>query len=289
VARAPVSGERIGIVAGGGMLPAQIAQTLRKQGHDPFVIIVEGEPGQSPELLDFANVSLPIEKFGRFLSELKTRGVTQLVMAGSITRRPKLAAVEWTLDLLTMAPSMIPALAMGDDALLTAVIRQVERRGIRIIGPHTIVPDLIAPLGALTAKRPDRASQRDIDAALTAATAIGALDIGQAAVAIGGRTIALEGIEGTDGLLSRVKDLRSHGRLAGRAGGVLAKCSKPQQEVRADLPSIGSQTVRDAFDAGLAGIAVEAGRTFVIDFDAAVKLANELGLFIVGVQVEPKH
>ena len=87
-------------------------------------------------------------------------------------------------------------------------------------------------------------------------------------MAIGGRAIALEGVEGTEGLLARIKDLRSHGRIAGKKRGVLVKCAKPGQEERLDLPAIGPQTVTAAHQAGLAGIAVEAGRSLVLDYAA---------------------
>ncbi|TIU20728.1 MAG: DUF1009 domain-containing protein, partial [Mesorhizobium sp.] len=134
--------------------------------------------------------------------------------------------------------------------------RGLEKRGITVVGAHQIVPDLAAAEGTLTAAGPRQSDWRDIEAGRAAAKAIGALDIGQAAVAIGGRAIALEGIEGTKGLLERTRELRGHGRLAGKTRGVLVKCAKPGQELRADLPSIGPQTVEAAHAAGLAGIAV---------------------------------
>jgi DUF1009 family protein len=137
---------------------------------------------------------------------------------------------------------------------------------------------------------PWKSDWRDIEAGRAAAKAIGALDIGQAAVAVGGRVIALEGIEGTGGLLDRAKELRSHGRIAGKTRGVLVKCSKPGQELRADLPSIGPQTVDAAHAAGLAGIAIEAGHSLILDGPTTIARANALGLFIVGLPAaEPVH
>ncbi|RVD62782.1 LpxI family protein, partial [Mesorhizobium sp. M4A.F.Ca.ET.029.04.2.1] len=129
----------------------------------------------------------------------------------------------------------------------------LEKRGIKVVGAHEIVPELLAGKGPLTQAEPSKADWRDIEAARVAAKAIGALDIGQAAIAIGGRAIALEGIEGTNGLLERTRQLRDHGRLAGKTRGVLVKCAKPGQELRADLPTIGPRTVEAAQEAGLAG------------------------------------
>jgi DUF1009 family protein len=102
-------------------------------------------------------------------------------------------------------------------------------------------------------------------------------------VAIGGRAIALEGIEGTDAMLERVRSLRDHGRLAGKRRGVLVKCSKPGQEARTDLPSIGPRTVEEAHAAGLAGIAVEAGSSLVLNGPEMIHKADALGLFIIGL------
>ncbi len=135
----------------------------------------------------------------------------------------------------------------------------------------------------MTRAAPSRRDMPDLKAALEAARAIGALDIGQGAVSIGGRVVAVEGIEGTDGLLARVKDLRGHGRIAGKKRGVLVKCAKPGQELRADLPTIGPATVLAAHAAGLAGIGVEAGHSLILDFGDMVERADALGLFVVGL------
>lgn len=280
-------GERVGIIAGGGLLPLQVALSLREAGHEPFVLIVEGEPNLADELTAFDNQRLPVERFGSFIRALRARKTTHVVMAGSITRRPKWSSIEWSWDLARVLAAAVPALAKGDDALLKAIVGQFERFGMTVLGPHEFVPQLIAQFGPMTAKRPDAQALRDIEAGLKAALAIGALDIGQGAISVGGRVIALEGIEGTDGLLERVKELRNHGRLAGRLGGVLVKCAKPGQELRADLPGMGSRTVEDVHAAGLAGIAVEAGRTLIVDYAEAVRRADELGVFIVGIKAEP--
>ena len=138
----------------------------------------------------------------------------------------------------------------------------------------------------MTRVAPQKDDWSDLTAAKRGALAIGALDIGQAAVSVGGRVVALEGIEGTDGLLERVKDLRGHGRIANRKRGVIVKCAKPDQEVRADLPAIGPMTVDGAHAAGLAGIGVEAGRSLILDFGEVVSRADALGLFVVGLTAE---
>ena len=214
---------------------------------------------------------------------LKRQGISHLVLAGEIRRRPQLTKIRPTPSLLAIVPSVIMALARGDDGLLKVLTRGMEKRGITVVGAHEIIPELAAGEGTLTTARPRQSDWHDIEAGRVAAKAIGALDIGQAAIAVGGRVIALEGIEGTNGLLERTRELRGHGRLAGKTRGVLVKCAKPGQELRADLPSIGPQTVESAHAAGLAGIAVEAGRSLILEGPETLSRANALGLFIVGL------
>lgn len=274
---------RIAVVAGGGALPVAVVRTLERQGVSPFVVVIAGEADDEAAFDGADHVVMPVEEFGRLLPRLKSEGVGRLVMAGSVARRPRLTAIRWSLSTLAQLPRVAAALMRGDDGLLRSLIGIAEANGIAVVGAHEIVPDLLAPEGNLTRARPNAADSKDIEAASEAAIAIGQLDIGQAAVAIGGRAIALEGIEGTDGLLERTAGLRGHGRLAGKARGVLVKRCKPRQEHRADLPAIGPDTVEAAHVAGLAGIAVDAGRSFVLDFERTIARADELGLFVIGL------
>jgi DUF1009 family protein len=279
---------RVGIIAGGGRLPTDVANGLGEQGHKPFVLMVQGEALPESALGKFEHEVLSLENIGSLVGILRRRGITHVVLAGEIRRRPRLGAMRFNLGLLAIVPLVISALARGDDGLLKVVVRGLEARGFTVVGAHQIVPDLTATEGALTRLAPSTADWKDIEAAHEAAIAIGMLDIGQGAVAIGGRAIALEGIEGTDGLLARVRELRGHGRLAGKKGGVLVKCAKPGQELRVDLPSIGLQTVEGAHAAGLAGIAVEAGRSLVLDSSAVIAKADALGLCVVGLPAKER-
>ncbi|WP_250157203.1 LpxI family protein [Tianweitania aestuarii] len=280
-------GSRVGIVAGSGSLPVNVAQSLALAGLQPFVVILENEADRLLELKHHQHVVLPIESAAVAFDHMKAAGVTHAVLAGGVARRPRLTALKWTPRVLKVLPRLAIELALGDDGLLRAVMRHIENAGIRVVGAHEVVPDLLARSGAMTLVAPGAEDERNIKAALEAAKAIGRMDIGQAAIAIGGRAVALEGIEGTDGLLERMIPMRNHGRLAGKTGGVLVKCAKPSQDLRADLPAIGPKTVLDAKRAGLRGIAVESNRAFVLDFSQTVAAADEAGLFISGIEVEP--
>lgn len=277
-----MSDGRIAVIAGGGALPVAVAQTLKQQGSEPFVVIIDGETSVSL-FNGIEHVVMSVEQLGQLLPLLKHKNITKLIMAGNVARRPRLSAIKWSFSTLALLPRVAKALILGDDGLLSTMVSIVEANGIQVVGAHQLLPSLLAPAGVITTIKPLKSDGRDIEAASIAAFTIGQLDIGQAAVAVGGRVIALEGIEGTDGLLERAKNLRAHGRISGKTRGVLAKRCKPQQETRVDLPAIGPDTVKMACEAGLSGIAVEAGRSFILEFDATISLANELGIFVVGL------
>lgn len=275
--------DRVAVVAGSGRLPVNVADSLAEAGHAPFVVLIEGETDHGTSLWSYEGKALTIEQFASLVPLLKRERITHLVLAGGVSRRPAWRAIRPSVSLLRILPRALAGLARGDDGLLRTLVDLIEDNGIKVVGAHQVVPDLLATEGRIGALAPKDADWADLRAGLEAASAIGALDIGQAAVAIGGRAIALEGIEGTDLLLERVRELRNNGRIAGRRRGVLVKCAKPGQEMRADLPTIGPATVDAAHAAGLAGIGVEAGRSFVLDVGEVMERADRLGLFVVGI------
>ncbi|MBE7185535.1 MAG: UDP-2,3-diacylglucosamine diphosphatase LpxI [Methylobacterium mesophilicum] len=277
-------GARVGVIAGEGRLPLDVAEQLQEAGASPFIVLAGDEARTAPGLLGFDHAELPPERIAELVPLLKKNRVATVVMSGAITRRPNWRTFRPSMRLLTLVPTIARALVKGDDGLLRVLVRFLEENGFTVVGAHEIAPQLLAPLGPLTSAKPTAGDARDLQAALVAAQTIGAIDVGQAAVAIGGRAIALEGIEGTDGLLDRVAALRGHGRLANAKRGVLVKCAKPEQEMRADLPTIGPDTVLRAHKAGLAGIGVEAERSLVLDLPEVRKEADRLGLFVVGIE-----
>jgi DUF1009 family protein len=277
-------GDRIAVIAGSDRLPVDIAEGLEASGKPPLVVMIEGEA--NPALTSFEHEVLAIEDIGRLVPLLRRRGVTHAVLAGGIARRPGLTALKPRLALLALLPRLVRALRKGDDGVLRALVGHIEAGGIKVVGAHEILPELLAAEGRIAGGTPRSEDWPDIEAAAAAARAIGALDIGQGAVAIGGRVIAVEGIEGTDGLLDRVRLLRAHGRIAAARRGVLVKCAKPGQEQRADLPAIGPATIVGAHAAGLAGIGLEAGRSLVLDHRGVVEEAGRLGIFVIGLEAD---
>jgi hypothetical protein len=267
--------DRLGIVAGGGSLPRHLVECCRAAGRDFFVLALEGaaEPA-TVEGVPHAWCRLGAAATG--LAVLREHHVTELVLAGGI-RRPSLAALrpDWRAAKLF---ARIGYRALGDDGLLSAVVKELEQEGFRVLGAEQLLDWALVPEGPLGRLRPDELSQADIERGLRVARTLGALDVGQAVIVQQGLVLGVEAIEGTDELLRRCAALRREG-----PGGVLVKVEKPGQEPRADRPTIGLRTVLLAAETGLGGIAVEANATIVLDRGEVIRTADRAGLFLVGV------
>jgi DUF1009 family protein len=284
-ARVPAIKGRLGILAGRGSFPRIVANAARELAHNPFVFIIDGEADQDWSGYDTA--VLNIGNLSAFMDIVHRESIGAVVLTGGIARRPGLRDIRPTWAALKSAPFALKALLSGgDDKILRAAIHVLETHGVRVLGAQEIAPHLLGEIGPLGDRRPGKSDQTNIAAATQAALALGRLDIGQGAVAVGGRVIALEGLEGTDAMLTRVAGLRADGRLRPGSRGALVKLCKPGQEQRADLPAIGPDTVLNAHAAGLAGIAIEAGRSLVLERDRVIAEANRLGLFVTGLELD---
>lgn len=280
----PQTLRRIGILAGGGSIPGEIAASIAAQGYAVSIVALDGEADGDFGAYRVHRVNWG--QIGRMVSAFRADGVGDIVIVGSVSR-PDLRKVRPDFGFFAALPMIWRIVrAGGDDAVLREVIGFFERRGLRVLGPADVAPGIIVgqgPLGAL-APDPDR-DRRDIALGLEVVARLGPLDIGQGVVVADGRVEAIEGVEGTDRMLARVAKLR---RAAGRSTekmrrGVLIKRPKPGQELRIDLPAIGPATVKGADDAGLGGIAVLAGRTIAAERAALIRLADEVGIFVEGI------
>jgi DUF1009 family protein len=273
---------KLGLIAGGGALPVEIATHCRRAGRPFFVVRLKGSAG--PELARFPGVDVGIAELGKCFKALKRAGCEAVCFAGQVMR-PDFRALTPDLRGLRALPGVLAAGRKGDDALLRALLGEFEKEGFTVEGAHEVMGDLTLPPGPLGRIRPGPEHAGDIARALDVARAIGRLDIGQGAVVCEGLVLAVEAQEGTDAMLRRVGELPAAIRGAPEAPrGVLAKAPKPIQETRIDLPTIGLGTIQRAARAGLAGIAGEAHGLIVLDREAVIALADELGLFIVGAE-----
>ncbi len=268
---------KLGIIAGRGELPQLLLDAARADGRPVFVLALEGQA--APELVQGAEHAWnPLGGLGRGIETLKSAGVAEVVFAGGV-RRPSLLR----LGLDGRAAKMLAKVglaALGDDMLLSLLIAELERDGLSVVGADDILSDLLMTEGVLGRQRPDDVALADVARGVGVASALGALDVGQAVVVQQGLVLGVEAIEGTDALIARGGGVAREG-----PGGVLVKIKKPGQERRADLPTVGRSTVEAAARAGLRGIAAEAGHSLLIGRDEVIAAADAAGLFVTGIRV----
>lgn len=267
----------LGILAGGGNLPASIVQACKDSGRDFFVLAIEGQ-ATAESMADIPHTWVRMGALSKTFDLLRSAGVEDLVMAGAI-RRPPLSSLALDMKAVKIL-ARTGAAILGDDGMIKVLVKELETEGFRVVGVESVVPGLLATVGVYGICAPDVQATRDIKHGIAVAQGQGVRDVGQGAVVYNGAVLAVEEKEGTDAMLSYVTANR-----AGQKGGVLVKVRKPGQENRVDLPTIGSATVSRAAAAGLQGIAIEAGGALVMDREAVVQAADAAGLFVIGISV----
>jgi hypothetical protein len=272
----------VGLVAGGGILPFAVADSLAARGIDPVLVALKGacDPRQVQR---FRHHWIAIGQLGKLTRLARSESCRDLVFIGSLVR-PALSEIRPDWGTLRVIGSVLAAFRGGDDHLLTGIGRILEQDGFRMVGVADAAPELLMPEGCLTRIAPDASAAADVARGREVLRALGTFDIGQAVVVIDGHVIAVEDIEGTDGLLARVVRLRAEGRIrAGKLRGVLVKAPKGGQDLRFDLPTIGPRTIEGAAGAGLAGVAIVAGNTILAEPQAVIAAAGAAGLFVTGL------
>jgi DUF1009 family protein len=278
-ARPSAQGEPLAILAAGGRVPIEVASAARAAGRDVLIVGLEG--GTDDGISAFPHAFVKWGQIGRIEDLVRAHGARDIVMIGTVTERPDFGALAVDRGTLRYLPKLIRAMVGGDDAVLANFSRYIEERGFRLVGVQDVAPEMVPAAGPVAGRSPDGTASEDARLAYAAALAIGQLDAGQSAVVVNGRVAALEAAEGTDAMLERVAALRSAGRLkwAGRAG-IVAKCAKPQQDLRLDMPAIGPMTVEKTAAAGLAGIVLQAGKVMIVDRAAVIAAAERQRLFV---------
>ena len=275
----------LGIIAGSGRLPLAVAEAARSDGRAVFVLALEGMTAPE-DVSPYPHGWASLGEIGKAIKLLKGAGCSELTMVGKVPR-PEFTKLKLDARGALALPRVIAAAMKGDDALHRAMMTIFEREGMRVIGPAEAARGLLAPHGALGSREPSEDHDADILHGIRVALALGALDVGQAAVVCQGLVLAVEAAEGTDAMLVRVASLPEALRgTADNRKGVLVKAAKPHQERRIDLPAIGVRTVELAADAGLSGIAVEGGGALIVGRKAVAATADRLGLFVYGFAQE---
>lgn len=270
--------ERLGIIAGGGNLPARLLAACDQAGIEVFVVGFEGQTDKSIyEGREY--LCSRIGAAGTIINTLKNHDIHDLVMIGAINR-PTL--IDLKPDLRTARFfARVSLRAVGDDGLLKAMRGELEREGFRLHGVQKFADDLLAEEGPIGRYKPARHDWPDIRKGVDVLRTLGQSDIGQSIIIQDGVVLGIEAAEGTDELIRRCGSYRKKGN-----SGVLVKLAKPGQDESLDLPTIGPETVRLCAEAGLVGIAIESGRSLVVEPQEVAELANHHKIYVISITPE---
>ena len=273
------SSRTLGLIAGMGNLPVAVATEAKKMGYHVVAIALQPPADESlkPVADDFHKIRLG--SFGGLLSLLKELSITEAVMVGKV---PKSLFYENKINIIPDLKAVKLLFSLkdrSDDAIMKAVVKELEKKGIRIHETTTFTKNLLAPDGVLTRKKPTKDDLKDIEFGWGIAKKMGRLDIGQTVVVKDMAVMAVEAIEGTDEAIKR------GGELA-QKDAVVIKVSKPQQDMRFDVPAVGTDTLLAMQKAGAKVLALEASKCIIVDTDIFIEEADKAGIVVVGVKAK---
>jgi hypothetical protein len=273
-----MTGRRLAILSGGGKVPLKVAAAAAEAGRDFVVLALRGQV--APEIQSFPHEWLNVGEVGRLFRLLGKHRCEELVIVGHV-RRPDFKDIRFDFGGMMNLPRILAMALGGDNHLLTSMIAFIEERGgLRVVGPHEIAPQIVLGEATVGGRKPSRQDTQDIALGRRVLAALAPFDVGQGVVVDRGQVIAVEAAEGTDAMLARCAELRG-GRMRRRSG-VLVKAPKKDQELRVDMPTIGTVTVEAAAEARLAGIAAQAGATLIADAPEMAAAAKRRRLFVTG-------
>ncbi len=267
------SNPKIGLIAGEGEFPLILAKELLNFNYR--IVAVTFSKNQEKRLQEFADkvYRIYIGQFQKLIDLFKKEGIKDLIFLGKIE---KSLALRFSLP-DRRALSLWNRLSNREDnALLKAIADELEREGFCIRGPSEFLKNFLAEERVYTKREPTEREWEDIRYGLKIARAIGELDIGQCVVVKNKMTVAVEALEGTDATILR------GGKIMPQT--VVVKIAKPNQDLRLDLPVAGLQTVETLIKAKASVLALEAGKTFFLQREKAIELADKYHISIVGVK-----
>ncbi len=276
--------KKVGLIAGWGRYPILVAEALRAQGAQVYTLGIRDHADPALERLSTEFDWIGLGQIGKVVRFFRCHDVTDATMAGKVHKIKLFQKGAWLHHLpdwrgvLTYYPHFISRQkTTQDDSLLGAIVTSFGRCGITMRPATDFVPELLVKLACLTTRRPTAAQQQDIEFGWQLAREIGRLDIGQCVVVKNRSPLAIEAIEGTDECILRA------GMLCEAGGFTVVKVAKPQQDMRFDVPTIGMGTLENIVRAGGSVLAIEAGRTIIIDEPQVVDFANRQKLVVVAL------
>ena len=267
---------RLGVIAGNGQFPLIFSTAAQAEGLEVIAVAHHGET--PPEITDVTpHVTwVCVGELGKIIATFQEAGVTQAVMAGGIYKAGAMTHIQPDARGLAFI-SKLPNLK--DDVILRGVAQELEDEGITIVESTRFLSSLVPQEGVLTHAEPDANQWEDIRLGVAAAKEIGRWDIGQSVVVKRGTVLAVEGVEGTNAAIRR-------GGEHGGAGSVVVKMSKPQQDLRFDVPAVGPDTITVMQEAQASVLAIEAGKTLMIERQTLIAQANTVGIRVVAVNTQ---
>ena len=273
--RTTTEAERIGLVAGNGRFPLLFAAAARAEGVHVVAVAHRGETSEDLVALVDELTWVRVGELGKLIRALRRAGVRRAVMAGGIGKPRHLSDIRPD---LRGAAFLAKTRSLKDDVLLRGVAAELERDGIEVVESTLFLGRLVPRLGTLSRREPRASEWEDIRFGLQVAKDIGRWDIGQSVVVKRGTVLAVEGIEGTDAAVRRGGEL-------GRGDVIVVKVSKPNQDLRFDVPAVGPTTIAVMREVGAVALALEAGRTIMLDRDELLAAADAAGIAVVAVEV----
>lgn len=271
---------KIGIIAGKGLLPLQIAVTCLKQGKKPYVIVL-GNEADLTLFNDFPKISINVGLVSNIISYLKKNEIEIIVFAGKVYR-PNFSDLKVDFLGAVLVGKLLKQKFCGDDSLLKIVSKFFEDQGFKIISPKEILLNNecegLIYQKVLTNYTPSITDKVDIELGVKVLEQLSIVDVGQSVIVKDGYVIGIEAAEGTDNLLSRCAILKQK-----QSGGVLVKLAKQGQSLKMDLPTIGPKTILNLVKYKYNGVAIQKNLVLVINSDIVIKLADKNKVFIIEV------
>ncbi len=264
---------RIGLIAGSGQFPILFSKAAKNQGFEIYAAAYLNEVDPVLETYVDGIEWLHLGQVKRLIRFFRRNDIHQAVMLGAIQKTRMFSDIKPDMKAIMLIASMRDT---HDDAILRGFAGLLEKEGITIEPSTFIIPEILAPVGCWTKRKPTKSEDADIDLGWDIAKKIGSLDIGQCVIVGGGSVLAVEAIDGTDSTILR-------GGKLGKSNAVVVKVCKPNQDTRFDIPAVGAQTIRVMKEANVGAIAIEAGRAVVFDRMEMIDLANQYGISIIAL------
>lgn len=266
--------KKVGLLAGLGKLPVEFARAARGMGFAVIAIALLPEVDEELSTAADATYAINVGELDRIITTLKGEGVTEATMIGKVTKE---LVFNGTQRPDQRMQKLLAGLAnQQDDTLMLAFVRELAAEGIGVLDQTALIKMLMPAPGVLTKRQPSEQEKADMDFGFSMAKHMGGLDIGQTVVVKNRAVMAVEAIEGTDACIKR-------GGQLGCGGVTVVKTAKPKQDMRFDVPSVGLTTIRSMLEAGATALAIEAGKTLLVERNAVLDLANRHNLVIVAI------